>query len=66
MKLNGTLQLVVYADGYTLLCYSINITMKNTEASLLISKETGLEVIAEKTRYIFMYREQNKVKNKKK
>jgi hypothetical protein len=40
--------------------------MKNTEASLLISKETGLEVIAEKTRYIFMYREQNKVKNKKK
>ena len=32
---------------------------KNTEASLLASKETGLEVNADKTEYLVMSRDQN-------
>ena len=62
MKLNGTLQFLVYADRRNLLGCSIHITTKNTEASLVVSKKTCLEVNAKKARYTFMYREQNKVK----
>lgn len=63
MKLNGTHLLLVYADGHTLLGYSIHSKTKNTEASLVVSKKkNGLEVNAKKTRYTFMYRERNKVK----
>jgi hypothetical protein len=50
VKLNGTQQLLVYVDGNYLLDYSIHSTTKNTEASLVVSKKTGLEVNAKKTR----------------
>jgi hypothetical protein len=62
VKLNGTHQLMFCADSHTLLGYSILSTTKNTEASLVVSKKTGLEVNAKKTRYTIMYCEQNKVK----
>ena len=62
MKFNGTHQLLVHADGRNLLGYRLHRTTKNTEASLVVSKKTGLEVNAQKKRFTIMYREQNKVK----
>jgi sorting nexin-29 len=58
LEFNGTHQLLVYADDVNLLGESINNIKKNTEALLDASKETGLEVNSEKTKYIFMPRHQ--------
>jgi hypothetical protein len=46
------------AYAINLLGENINTTNKNTEAVLDASKEVGLEVNAEKTKYIFMSRHQ--------
>jgi hypothetical protein len=43
---------------------SIHTIRKNTEALLIVSKEIGLEVNAEKTKYMIMSREQNAGQNK--
>ena len=55
-KLNGTHQLLVYADYVNILCGSIHTIKKNTEAVVVASKESGLEVNADKTKYIVMSR----------
>jgi hypothetical protein len=60
---NGTHQLLVYADGVSALCGSIHNVRKNTAASVIASKEIGLEVNAEKTKYIVMTRDQNPGQN---
>ena len=54
LKLNGTYQLLVYADGVNLLGGSIHTIEKNTEALVVARKETGLEVYADKTKYMIM------------
>jgi hypothetical protein len=49
LKLNGTRQLLVCADDVNMLGGSVHSTKKKPEA-LVDSKETGLEVNADKTK----------------
>ena len=44
LKLNGTQQLLVYADYVNILGESVNIIKENAEALIVASKEIGLEV----------------------
>jgi hypothetical protein len=59
LKLNGTHQLLVYADDVNILGGSVHNIKENEEALVVASKETGLEVNADKTKYMFMSRDQN-------
>jgi hypothetical protein len=52
LKLNGTHQFLVYADEIKILSGSVRTVKKSTEALLVTSKEIGLNVNADKTRYI--------------
>jgi hypothetical protein len=54
LKLNGTHQLLVYADDVNILGRSIYPIKKNREAIVVASKEIGLEVNADKTNYMVM------------
>ena len=51
MKLNGTHRLLFNADA-NILGGSIYTRRKNTEALVIASKEIGVEVNAEKTKYV--------------
>jgi sorting nexin-29 len=62
-KLNGTYQLLVYADDVNILGGSMHAIKKNTEASLVNSKDIGLEINAEKTKYTVMSQDQNAEQN---
>jgi len=59
LKLNGTHQLLVYADDVNMLWGSIRTIKENTEALAVASKEIGLEVNVDKTKYMVMSRDQN-------
>jgi hypothetical protein len=56
LKFNGTHQLLVYADDVNILGGSIYTIQKNTEALVVTSKEIGLEINADKTKYMVMMR----------
>ena len=51
MKLNGTLQLLVYADGVNILGGSVHTVKGNGEALVQVSMETGQEVNADKSMF---------------
>jgi hypothetical protein len=60
LKLNGTHELLVYVgDDVNILGGSVRIIEKSSEALVVASKETGLEVNADKTKYMVMFRDQN-------
>jgi hypothetical protein len=54
LKLNGTHQLLAYADDVTIVGENTVTIQKIKEALLDTSKEVGLEVNPEKTRYILI------------
>jgi hypothetical protein len=57
--LNGTHQLLAYADDVNLLGDNIDTIMKNTEILIDSSKEVGLEINVDKSKYILLTRHQN-------
>ena len=59
LKLNDTHQLLVYAGGVNMLGGIVHNMKENAEALVLASKEIGLEVNVNKTKYMVMSRDQN-------
>jgi hypothetical protein len=63
LKLNGIHQLLDYADDVNLLRDNMDNTKKNTETLTAASKEVGLEVNTEKTKYMLLSGHQNADQN---
>jgi hypothetical protein len=60
---SGIHQLFVYADDINLLGDSKNIKKENSETLLEAGRDVGLEINAEKTKYMIMYRHPNSGQN---
>jgi hypothetical protein len=60
LKLNGTHNVLAYADDVNLLGDNIDTIKKNTETLIDASEEFGLEINVKKTRYMLLSRHQNK------
>jgi hypothetical protein len=54
LKLNGTPQLLIYADDVNLLSDNIDTIKKNTEAIIDAIKVVGLEINTEETTYMLL------------
>jgi hypothetical protein len=63
LKLNGTHQPLAYAVDLNLLGDNINAIKKNTETLIDASKEVGLEINIDKTKYTMLSRHQNVGRN---
>jgi hypothetical protein len=64
LKLNGTHQLLAYADDVNLLGDNIDAIKKGIIALIDASKEVGLEINVEKTKYMLLSRQQNERQNR--
>jgi hypothetical protein len=63
LKLNGTHQLLVYANDVNLPGDNIDTVKKNTKNLIYSSKEVSLEVNTEKTKYMLLFHHQNAEQN---
>jgi nitrous oxide reductase len=54
--LNGTHQLLAYADDVTIVGENIDTIQRNRHALLYANKEIGMEIIPEKTKYMLVSR----------
>ena len=59
LKLNGTHQLLAYADDVKILGGSIRTLKENAETLVAATREIGLEVNVDKTKYMVMSQDQN-------
>jgi len=59
LKLNGTHQLLAYADDVNILGRSLHTLKENADALVTDTRENELEVSADKTKYMVMSRDQN-------
>jgi hypothetical protein len=64
LKLIGTHQLLAYGDDVNLLRDDIDTTNKNTQTLIDASKEVGLDVKVENTKYVLMSCHQNAGQNR--
>jgi hypothetical protein len=64
LKLNETYQLLAYADDVNLLGDNIDTMKNNTETLIEASKQVGLEINPEKTKYMLLSRHQNVGQNR--
>jgi hypothetical protein len=64
LKLNRTNQLLAHADDVNLLGDNIDTIKKNTELLIDVSKEVGLEIKVEKTKYMLLHHHQNAGQNR--
>jgi hypothetical protein len=64
LKLNGTHQLLAYADDVNLLGDNIDTMKENVETLMDASKEVGLEINLEKTEYMLLSRHQTLGQNR--
>ena len=55
MELKGRHQLLAYADDVNILGGSVHIVKENAETLVVATKEIGLEVNADKTKYMVMF-----------
>jgi hypothetical protein len=63
LKLNGTHQLLVYANDVNILGGSEHTIKKNKEAFVDASEENELEVNADKTKYVVLWRSECRTKS---
>jgi hypothetical protein len=63
LKLNGTYQLLTYADDVKLLGDDIDTINKSMETLICTNKEVGLEINVEKPKYMLLSRHLNAVQN---
>jgi len=63
LKLNGTHQFLAYADDVNILGGSIHTLKENAKSLVAATREIGLEVSGDKTKYMVMSRDQNAGRN---
>ena len=63
LKLKFTNQLLAYADEMHILGGSVNTVKENAEVLVFATKEIGLELNADKTKYMIVSRNQNAERN---